>query len=141
MSEEAHESVKPNEQQDLKWKEFKELQDALAERVVQIGGSGLCDCADESLSKAHLRALREHGIASSGANVKCLPMAPHDCNQNVAALVKHNPDEYRWWFGLALGKEDGLWHAHSWGVSKKDGRIIETCKEDVQAYFGLPGPP
>ena len=103
----------------------------LSEMLLSIGGDAVVPAREDGddFNRAVMRRGQFFRSGAFMANMKAC-----DCHGNVSRLYLEG---YPLWIatGYALSN-DGLWRSHTWGVSRKDGEVVETTEPRV-AYYGF----
>jgi hypothetical protein len=103
----------------------------LERRLLDLGGTlALLFLPDPSIGE-----LLARGRYFPGGRALMRLGLPSCCHSNAALLPVQTDGAGRIAFGYALSP-DGLWRQHSWGLTIKEGRIVETTERRVR-YFGI----
>ncbi len=112
------------------WSERDARWNALAQRLLRIGGAVVCACPEEDMG---LILRRGRTWTPQQADIILTKGKGSRCHQNTLFLKESNPHLMAC-AGWSLSR-DGIWRQHSWCVEPGDWRIIETTAKRL-AYHG-----
>lgn len=109
-----------------KLEQYKQLRD----KLLDVAGESVCMYHEEDLHNILAR-----GVFLRGYNAMFMTGEACRCHENSARLWDANRKRLLIATGYALSR-DGMWRQHSWCVSKKSNRVVETTEKRL-LYYGF----
>lgn len=106
--------------------QYKQLRD----KLLDVAGESVCMYYEEDLHN-----LLARGVFLRGYNAKMMKGEDCQCHSNSSRLWEVNKKLISIATGYALSR-DGMWRQHSWCVSKKTNKVVETTLKRL-LYFGF----